>query len=297
MDRSVEIRVGVVMLVAIILLVAGLIWITETKVRDRGYAIEAAFATVGGLAAGDPVQVAGVERGRVKDVTLRPRDVLISIWLPSDVKLRPDARVSIENLGMMGEKFVSVTIGDSAGTLAPGSIVAGRYSPGMTETMSQANVIMEDLAAIVSTLRQSVANDSSRAMLIRTIENTDRLATEMTGLMQRSRPQVESAVGDFAASAKGLRSLVDENRTRVGKSLDRIDSATAGIDTLVAELRTTSASLRSITARMDAGEGTLGKLSKDEALYTELRATLTQLDSLLVDFQKHPKKYVNLSIF
>lgn len=297
MDRSVEIRVGIVIVVALILFVAGMIWITETRVQDRGYTFEAVFPTVGGLAAGDPVQVAGLERGRVKSISLRPSDVLVSIWLPSEIKVHSDATVSVENLGLMGEKFVSITLGEGPGTIAPGTVVEGRYSPGLTETMVQINELLTDLGGIVRGLRETVAADSALAMLLETIENTNRVSEEMTGLVARSRPDVESAVGDFAASARELRSIVEANREKVGRSLDGIERTTAGLDSLVVELKAASGSLRSIAARIEAGEGTLGRLSKDEALYTDLRRVLTGLDSLIVDIQKHPKKYLNLEIF
>lgn len=297
MDRSVEIRVGIVITVAILLFVAGMIWITETQVRDRGYTIEAAFPTVGGLAPGDPIQVAGVERGRVKGVALRPDDVLVTLWLPSDVRLRQGSLVSVENLGLMGEKFVSIQIGDQPGTVEPGTILDGYYSPGLTETMAQVNRIMVDLQEIVRRMRDTVAGDSSTAGLVQAIRNTNELSTRMLALISRSGPQVEGAVGDFAASARELRALVETNRDKVGASLDGIERTTAGLDSLVAELKTTSVSLRTITSRVEAGEGTLGKLSNDAALYDDLRKTLTSLDALILDLQKNPKKYINLEIF
>jgi phospholipid/cholesterol/gamma-HCH transport system substrate-binding protein len=58
-----------------------------------------------------------------------------------------------------------------------------------------------------------------------------------------------------------------------------------------------SSSLRTVLGRMEAGEGTLGRLSTDEALYTNLSAAASSLDSLLVDLRAHPNRYINISIF
>lgn len=297
MDRSVEIRVGIVMTAAIILFVAGMVWITETQVRDRGYTIEVAFPTVGGLAPGDPVQVAGVERGRVQHVALRPDDVLVTLWLPSEVTLRRGSRVSVENLGLMGEKFVSIKVGDEPGKIGEGETLEGCYSPGMTETMAQVNEILIDLHEIVRRMRATVAGDTAGAGLVETMENTNRISAEMLGLVSRSGPRLEGAVTDFAASARELRALVEGNRSKVGASLDGVERTTARLDSLAAELTATSANLRAITTRIASGEGTLGKLSTDAALYDDLRKALASLDALIVDLQKNPKKYINLEIF
>ena len=56
-------------------------------------------------------------------------------------------------------------------------------------------------------------------------------------------------------------------------------------------------SLRTVLARMDRGEGTLGRLSTDESLYVSLRAAAESLNTLLADLQANPSKYINISIF
>ena len=56
-------------------------------------------------------------------------------------------------------------------------------------------------------------------------------------------------------------------------------------------------SLRSVLARMDRGEGTLGRLSTDETLYVNLNTAVETLTALLEDLQANPKKYINISIF
>ena len=56
-------------------------------------------------------------------------------------------------------------------------------------------------------------------------------------------------------------------------------------------------SLRSVLARIDRGEGTLGRLSTDEALYVSLNKAAESLTALLGDLQANPSKYINISIF
>ena len=56
-------------------------------------------------------------------------------------------------------------------------------------------------------------------------------------------------------------------------------------------------SLRSVMARMDAGEGTLGKLSTDDSLYVNMNKAAESLFALLEDLQENPSKYINISIF
>jgi len=63
------------------------------------------------LGVGDPVMVSGLRRGAVKDLELGLQEVVVTLKLRPDVILHPDARFSVENMGIMGEKFVAVDPG------------------------------------------------------------------------------------------------------------------------------------------------------------------------------------------
>jgi phospholipid/cholesterol/gamma-HCH transport system substrate-binding protein len=62
-------------------------------------------------------------------------------------------------------------------------------------------------------------------------------------------------------------------------------------------LASASARMDSTLARVERGEGNLGQLSKDEKLYKSLEGSLTRLDALLADITKNPKKYFSFSVF
>ncbi|SVB40853.1 uncharacterized protein METZ01_LOCUS193707, partial [marine metagenome] len=77
----------------------------------------------------------------------------------------------------------------------------------------------------------------------------------------------------------------------------RADSAIAAIAEMGENLDSATESLRSVLARIDSGQGTLGRLSTDEALYESLNSAAETLAVLLKDLQENPSKYINLSIF
>ena len=72
---------------------------------------------------------------------------------------------------------------------------------------------------------------------------------------------------------------------------------TAAPERRLRQLDAATASLQTILARMERGEGTLGKLSTDEALYVNLNTAAVALAELVADLQANPNKYINLSIF
>ena len=49
--------------------------------------------------------------------------------------------------------------------------------------------------------------------------------------------------------------------------------------------------MQSLLASIDNGEGTMGKLLKDDALYNNLEGASKEMESLLLDIKLHPERY------
>lgn len=298
MDRSIEIRVGIIVLAAILILILGLLWLTETQVRDAGYTFEVIFANASGLAEGDPVHVGGVRRGRVEGVALRANDVIVTLHLQSDTEIRRDAKIAISDQGLMGQKFVAIGIGQSPEVVQPGEIVNGSTSASVAEAMDQLTEVLASMKRVVAGF-ETVAGDSATLARLRSaVDRASLLADETSAMIRTARPGFESAIENLDASAVEVRKLVETRGEKLGRSIDRAETAMAQLDTTMTNLRSASNALHSITSRIEAGEGTLGKLHTDDAqLYDELRKTVKDLDALLLDMQANPRKYLNFSVF
>ena len=112
-DRSVELRVGIVVVIAVILLVFGIIWIKEYRFNQARYRYSVIFPNVGALEKGDPITVSGVKKGEVEEIELYQGDVLVTFNLTEDVVLKGDAKFTVMNIGLMGERFIEVFTGHS----------------------------------------------------------------------------------------------------------------------------------------------------------------------------------------
>jgi phospholipid/cholesterol/gamma-HCH transport system substrate-binding protein len=63
------------------------------------------------------------------------------------------------------------------------------------------------------------------------------------------------------------------------------------------KVNTTLSNVEQMTATLNSNDGTLGLLMRDASLYSNLNATMTHADSLMIDLKSHPKRYVHFSIF
>ena len=89
-------------------------------IGGKGYEVQALFSNSGGLKAGAPIVIAGVDVGRVKDVVLENYQARVTLYLPYGVKLQEDAIAAIRTKGMIGEKYLEITPGGSEKIISPG---------------------------------------------------------------------------------------------------------------------------------------------------------------------------------
>jgi phospholipid/cholesterol/gamma-HCH transport system substrate-binding protein len=89
-------------------------------VGERGYEIYALFSNTGGLNNGAPVEISGVEVGRVRGITLDHYQARVILNLPWSLKIQEDAIASVKTKGLIGEKYIEIAPGASEKIIKPG---------------------------------------------------------------------------------------------------------------------------------------------------------------------------------
>jgi phospholipid/cholesterol/gamma-HCH transport system substrate-binding protein len=118
---NVEIAVGAFVLAGIACLVYLAIHLGEMELFSRGYQVSAEFDNISGLKVGAAVEVAGVDVGRVERVTITPGNrARLSLKITPDLVLKDDTIASIRTKGIIGDKFVKLSMGNSDKVIPPG---------------------------------------------------------------------------------------------------------------------------------------------------------------------------------
>jgi phospholipid/cholesterol/gamma-HCH transport system substrate-binding protein len=125
-----ELGVGLFMIAGILALGYLSVGLAKMEVMgQKGYDLEAEFSNSGGLKTGASVVIAGVEVGRVKSIRLDDYQALISIHLPSGIKIQDDSIATIKTKGLIGEKYVEITPGGSEDILKDGQKIRDTQPP------------------------------------------------------------------------------------------------------------------------------------------------------------------------
>jgi len=171
----------------------------------------------------------------------------------------------------------------------PGESAAGDGMLGAVDDLSsRAGTVMDRLTALLDGETVGSVQGSAREM--------EGLLTELSAIAQAQRGGLMELTASLRRAAAGLEDAAAAGPD-VASAVARADSAMATLETTSRTLDQAALSLREMLGRIERGEGTLGRLSMDEALYVNLNAAALTLNALLLDFQENPRKYFSLSLF
>jgi phospholipid/cholesterol/gamma-HCH transport system substrate-binding protein len=295
--RGLEIRVGAVVVAAALVAVIGTMWFQKFQLAEKRYPFFVRFNEVGGLVSGDPIQVNGVERGRVEVVELLPRGVVVQMAVREGVVIPRDSQIALKSIGIMGERFVAIVQGDSSVAIAPGDTVDGSYLMGLSEVMGAAGGILDEVETTSRHLREIAVSLSGDGRLQEGVNDFAEASKNVRGMTERNKDRLDRALTRFERSATMLDSLITTRYPAIDSSLAAIGRAGGKAETTVDNLAEVSKDLREITAKLRAGEGSAGRLLNDDTFITRLESTVAELDSLVADIQRNPGRYVKFSLF
>jgi phospholipid/cholesterol/gamma-HCH transport system substrate-binding protein len=293
MRRRDEVLVGMLVTAAIIILVAGALYLKKGGLRS-GYPLYGRFAWGQNLKQGQPLLLAGVTIGYVNDVEIRDDGFLdVELRVNNEYKVPRNAVAEVIPVGIFGDAAVAMRVDrPNPQAFASGDTVpTQRASSGLDALTARADTISRSLGQITAAMEREMVGGGGIRDMRMTIATMNRLATQMQGVVAEQNRNLSSTMAAFRSTARGMDSA------QVASTMAQLRLSAANADSLMQRLSSNSTQLQAIMARVERGEGTVGKLLTDTLLYRDMRNLLANTDSLMADFKKNPRKYINLTIF
>ena len=301
MKLSREIKTGIIVIGGILLFILGFSYLKSTPIFDDSKTFYVVYDHVGGLQPGTQVSINGYAVGKVNDIRFKDSSgkLLVTFSVDKSFEFSKNSPAELYDTGIIGGKGIQIQpVFDGAPPAKNGDTLPSSTRPGLTE------LVQQKLTPLQLKIEGAVTHADSLLFNFNQVldENTrQNLRETISGLKE--------VVASFQKTSNGLNDLLADNRSRIDSTLDNIGQvsanlarlsdtlSTSGLGQTIASLESTLGHLNSVLARMENGEGTMGRLLRDDSLYVNLNEASRQLELLLQDFRLNPKRYVNVSVF
>ena len=301
MKLSRELKTGIIVIGGILLFILGFSFLKSTPLFDDSKVFYAVYDHVGGLQPGTQVSINGLSVGAVNDIRFKGNsgNLIVTFTVDSSFEFSKNSTAELYDTGIIGGKGIQIKpVFDGAAVAQTGDTLRTDTKPGLTE------LVQQKLTPLQLKVEGAVSNADSLLMNFNDVldENTKQNLRE-------SVRSLNKVVANFEQSTATLNELLEKNKYQLDSSITNINTLTgnfarisdslaqAGLSTTVKSLEETVTGLNTLLEKMNNGDGTLGKLMNDEALYDNLTEVSRELDLLLQDFRLNPKRYVNVSVF
>ena len=333
---SKEIRIGLLAIIAIALLIWGYKFLLGTNILERSNTFYIEYSNIDNLQISDPVLIRGFKVGTVKNIYIKPEDyskIVVVLDVDRKVNLPQNTVAELENVGMMGGKAISL---EYTGNCDEDCIQNGEYlngrSLGFIQSLvqpSEIDLYMETIktgiGGVIDSLNQSIEGNpevglgktiadlriavanlknstilmnqlfaASSSKLTGTLENLE----SVTSTLKENNDQISGLLQNANQITHQLANArLDTTILKTNKALGSTNDAIVSLQNTLDRADETFNELQSLLARINAGDGTMGKLMHDQEMYDNLARATKNLDLLLQDFRMYPKRYINVSVF
>jgi len=286
-----EFKVGLTVVISTLILIFGIIWGKEFRLKTNKYQLSVLFDNVGGMVVGDPVTVNGVKEGKVLRIGWKDRDVLCRIELNDHVQLYEDASFTVISAELLAGMKIEIFPGKSANHInLSRQPFRGKYGGRIVDVGIVIGELAEDLSALsfridttITMINALLEGGGLQKDLERSLNNLNRLTSDL-----RSVP------GDLRFTLNSLDTLLSNVNHLIDQNKEPVHTALGNFNTVASRLDTVASSLQLVMNKIENQEGSLGKLVHDPQLVDHLNRTLLSIDSLA---QKFIKEGVKISLF
>lgn len=314
-----EEKVGLLVVLALISLVYLTFKAGDLTIRkNQGLVLYADFPDAGGLEKGAQVRVAGVQAGKVDSIVLLDGKPRLTLHFNPGVKIRRQATAGIQSLGFMGEKYLEINPGEDNQPYLESEqfIKVSNKSVDYDQLAQQASSLVEELQKVAEALSEVLASPEGKATLQGTLSNIKVSTDELRNLLEGNAHQVEAMVNNLQEFSSHLNSLITGNETKISQMIQdlqkfaeilrekapvlatHLQSAAedlagmltenrqsvregiVNVNNLVIKLQGTADHFNGVLSTIQKGEGTIGKLVKDDEIYQDLQESLSGVKNI-----------------
>jgi phospholipid/cholesterol/gamma-HCH transport system substrate-binding protein len=300
-QRSFEIKVGLVSILAIVLLILGITFGRGYNVSVNQTLIKLRFPNSGGIQEGSPLVVNGVKRGSVTSVKNDEGSVLVTANIDETNDFRRDASARITILEITGGKKIEVNPGRSRQPFDIHNEIPGQTAFDIGDVVAlvgdigyDARGLVRRVDSITVQLNKILANRKLISQIESTVSNASDITSSLKSLIDNNASDIEASLNNLRVISSDLRSAIQKDAPKVDSLIDVLDRTLAqarnligNADSAINNANFMITDVRSMANDLKSNGSLASRLLYDKQLGLKLDSTLNDLYDFLITIKQH----------
>lgn len=305
-----EIKAGLIAILAIVGFIILFQFMKGKSLFTTDNIFYARFDNVEGLEASNPVSINGLKVGQVDQIIpITEADgkihFVVKVTVDDNFEFSKRSTLEIFEPGLMSGKEMRVNLAYGSPMAKDGDTLKGAFKLSMMNNISsQVGPVKDQLQIVLKRVDSLMMNANAmtdaqnqqaiRALLSslnRTVTSFESTSQQTNALLANNDPRIQKMLDNANLATVSAKTTID----KYGRVADEVD--VQKLNNTIDKLSLTADKLNGIISGIQNGEGSLGKLTKDEQLYNNLNESSANLNNLILDLKANPKRYLNFSVF
>ncbi len=296
-----ELKIGVTVLIAIIIAFTGYSIMRDQSFFSNTITLYTKYGDVTDLNPGSQVLIKGYKVGKVIEMTLEPTDsTLVGMQIDRKNEIPAGSTVYLKSPGLLGDKYLEIVRNPaSSAILDNGDFIEGVYTRDLFDTIGEKGTdLANEISSSISGIEQLVdglnetLNSENKENIAVILKEFSQLSQDLTSILEGKKEEIDAITGDVRKVMSSMKELSHDKKDELDKMISQLEASSKNLEELTDKLNEGSSSLNNILYKIEAGEGSLGKLVNDANLYNNLDTLTVKLSDFIDDVQANPKKYL-----
>jgi phospholipid/cholesterol/gamma-HCH transport system substrate-binding protein len=291
--------VAVLVISSLLLIIYLFNYLKGKNLLDSSRTLYVVYDNVEGVASSTPVTINGLTVGKVQNINFTDDNsgrLKVTLLIDSDFEFSKNSTAECYEAGLIGGKAIAIIpANDNAENAEKGDYLVGTVKAGLTELVNQ---------------RLTPLQGKIEAMMVSAdllLTNINEVFDEQTKAnLKNSVSELSATITSFKKTSNTLNTLITDNQSKLNNTLSNFESTSSNLSSItdsvakanlggtITELQTTISNFDKVLSSIENGEGSIGKLLKDEGLYNNLKGATKEMEDLLKDIKLHPKRYFRI---
>lgn len=299
MKISREVKTAVLVISGILLFIFMFNYLKGENLLDSSRSFYAVYDNVEGLASSTPVTINGHVVGKVQEIGFTDDGsgkIKVKLLVDSDFKFSKNSKAELYEAGLIGGKAIAIVpANDNAKNAKKGDYLEGTVKAGLTALVNQRLTPLQEKIETMMVSADSLLTNINTVFDVQTKAN-----------LKKSIAELSTTIESFKNTSVSINDLITDNQEKLSSTLSNVENistnlskitdsiANANLGGTIKSLQLTINNFDKILASIENGEGSIGKLLKDDALYNNLKGASKEMEELLRDIKLHPKRYFRI---